>query len=177
MFAFDPKHAELIYRTEGTLPGRIIMDTFVHFTRNVRPDFFQGYGALVNDKGDTWYQIRAAMNPLLLRPKAVSTFLPVIDQVAREFVQKMNAMRDAQGEMPDDFGKELGLWALESIGVFAMGRRLNVMGFEREELEDRFVNVSQLNDTYLFVYLVFSHTSGLWFSELSKILVLWALEF
>lgn len=141
VICLEPKNYEIVFRTEGSWPIRRGIETFNYYRETVRPDIFQGFSGLVNDQGETWHQMRTAVNPVMLRPLTVKAYIPAVDQVAIEFVQKMHVLRDANEEMPADFGTELSLWALESIGMIALDRRLGVMAFERDEESEKLLQV------------------------------------
>lgn len=146
VICLDPKNYEVVFRTEGAWPNRRGIETFRHYREKIRPEVFHGYGGLVNDQGETWYKMRTAVNPVMLRPLTVKAYVPAVDQVAREFVEKMHVLRDANEEMPADFGRELSLWALESIGMIALDRRLGVMVFERDDEAEKLITVCTFVD-------------------------------
>lgn len=141
IIALDPQQYDKVFRTEGPWPFRRGIETFNHFRTEVRPDVFQGYGGLVSDQGETWHNMRTAVSPVMLRPATVRSYVPKVDDIAREFVQKIQLLRDDKCELPADFGTELSLWALESIAMIALDRRLNVMSFQPDEDGQKLVQV------------------------------------
>lgn len=149
VFTFDPDHFEKVFRTEGLWPVRRGIDTFEYYRKKVRPEVFKDMGGLVSDQGETWLKMRSAVNPVMMHPKIVKSYIEPVDMVARDFVKKIRLMRDAKDEMPDDFGNELNLWALESIGVIALDQRLGVLAFERNPDTEQIIKVCwqrSLND-------------------------------
>lgn len=140
----DPKFFEHVFRTEGIWPERRGIATFVHYRKEVRPDVFKNMGGLVSDQGEKWHDLRTVANPVMLAPKTVKSYLSVIEGISREFVERMGELRDASGEMPADFNDELSQWALESVGVIALDRRLGVMDSNRDEDVTRVIEVSCL---------------------------------
>lgn len=141
LITLDPQQYDKVFRTEGAWPYRRGIETFDHYRTKVRPEVFKGFGGLVSDQGETWHKMRTAVSPVMLRPATVRSYVPTVDSIAREFLQKMHMLRDAKDEMPADFGTELSLWALESIGMIALDRRLNVLSFERDEEAQKLVQV------------------------------------
>lgn len=127
IMSFDPDNIEKVFRTEGVWPVRRGIDTFGHYRKKIRPEVFKGYAGLVSDQGETWSKMRMAVNPVMMQPRVVKSYVQPVDVVACEFIEKIHRLRDANGEMPDDFGQELNQWALESIGVIALEQRLGVM--------------------------------------------------
>lgn len=131
LITFNPENAEKVFRTEGKWPVRRGLDTFEYYRKNYRADIFKDMGGLVMDQGETWFKLRSAANPVMLQPKTVNSYIPVVDEVATDFVEKIKGLRKTNDEMPDDFGMELNQWALESIGIIALEKRLGVMSSEK----------------------------------------------
>lgn len=127
LFTMDPKNFEILFRTEGPWPVRKGIDVFEYYRKEIRPDVFKGMGGLVSDQGETWLNMRMAVNPVMLQPRNVKTYILPVDEVAQDFVAKMKLMLDSKNEMPDNFSNELNHWALESIGVIALDQRLGVL--------------------------------------------------
>lgn len=141
LMTFDPNIFEVIYRTEGNWPLRRGLDAFEYFRKQVRPELFGDSAGLVFEQGEKWGNMRKSVGPVMLKLKGVKSYVPVVDQVTREFVAKMGRMRDAKGEMPADFGNEMGLWAIESIGVIALDRRFGVLEPNRNKEADTIIKV------------------------------------
>lgn len=132
VFTFDPIINQKIYKAEGVWPNRRGMDTYEYYRKMVRPDIFKDVGGLVSDQGESWYNLRTKVNPIMMTPRTVKSYMNSVDVVARDFVEKIGMLRDKNDEMPADFVKEIGAWSLESIGVIALDRRLGAMAIERE---------------------------------------------
>lgn len=127
LLAFDPEDFARIYRTEGIWPTRRGMETFTYYRKQVRPDLFHNMGGLLTEQGKDWSDLRSKVNPVMLQPKTVKLYIPSIDEVAVDFLSQVVAKRDANNELPADFNSGLTKWALESIGVIALNRRLGVL--------------------------------------------------
>lgn len=128
VFAFDPKDIEKVYRTEGSWPlRRGGFETLAYYREHLRPDIFKGMGGLVTDQGEPWANLRFKVNPVMLQPKTVKTYVPDVEAVTRDFLELMRASRDANNEVPETFGQDLNKWALESIAVIALNQRLGVL--------------------------------------------------
>lgn len=67
------------------------------------------------------------MNPVMMQPKAVKSYVPVVQTIADEFVERIRQIRDDQFIVPADFGNETNKWALESISCIALNQRLELM--------------------------------------------------
>lgn len=141
LMAFDPKIFEIVYRTEGNWPFRRALETFEYYRKNVRPDFFGGTAGLISDQGEPWANMRKTVQPVMLKPKSIKSYVPSVDDVTREFIAKIHTMRDGNNEMPADFSNEMALWAIESIGLIAMDTRLGVMERNRNDEADGLIKV------------------------------------
>ena len=49
---------------------------------------------------------------MMMRPKSVTQYAPLVNEVVDDFLRKMAAMIDENGEIPD-FKNELLKWSLE----------------------------------------------------------------
>lgn len=141
LMIYEPEHFEKVYRTEGVWPLRSNLETFNHYRYTVRSDVFKNIGGLLSDQGETWYKMRSTVNPIMMLPNIVKAYIPDVDNVASDFVQKIKILKDDKGEMPDDFDNELNQWAMESIGVIALEQRLGVMSFSRNAESEELIKV------------------------------------
>lgn len=148
IFTSDPRHFEIIYATQSNWPLRRSFGTFVHFCKKVRPEVFKGMLGLLNDEGDSWYELRKEVNPLMMSLKTIRAYIPAVDEIACEFVERMGQMRDENGEMPGTFMEDLGGWSLETVGLIALDRRLGVIKSDRGEDVNRFIQVCRLYDKH-----------------------------
>lgn len=151
IFTYDPKDFESVFRTEGAWPYRRTFTVFDYFRRNVRPDVYKNIGGLVNDQGEAWGHMRSVVNPIMLKPKIVNAYIPAIDDVAKDFVEKIKRIRDENQEMPATFGTELNKWSLESIAVIALEHRLGVITNDDDPESQKIIKVC----FFIFIYLSF----------------------
>lgn len=63
----------------------------------------------------------------MMQPKTVKSYLPVVETIVDEFVQRIREIRDENSEVPADFANEANKWALESISSIALDQRLNLL--------------------------------------------------
>lgn len=63
----------------------------------------------------------------------VNLYVPTIDSIAIEFVERLKTLRDENMEMPANFGYELSKWALESISSVAFEERLHILDGKSDE--------------------------------------------
>lgn len=142
LMSFDPKVSELVFRTEGIWPVRRALEIFNFYRRHLRPEVFGEETGLIFDQGKTWYKMRQIVNPVMMKSNAVSSYIPVIDEVTRDFVARIHGLRDENSEMPEDFQNEISLWALESIGSIALDRRIGAFEEPRSEDANMFIKVN-----------------------------------
>lgn len=64
-----------------------------------------------------------------MQPRVTIHYVNKMDLVAQEFIEIIRklAITDPKRQMPDDFGNELNKWALESMGVIAIDKRLGCL--------------------------------------------------
>lgn len=141
VFIFDPKDIETVFRNEGPWPFRKGLATSLHYRKTLRADIFQTSAGLVNDQSETWFKLRTAVNPIMMKPKVVNAYIPEFDTVAKEFVNKVKTLQDDKNEMPDDFQNELFRWALESISLIALEQRLGLLSTDGDQENQKIINV------------------------------------
>ncbi|KAF4530825.1 hypothetical protein B566_EDAN015991 [Ephemera danica] len=75
---FNPTDIEKIFRTEGMWPSRPQMESFVHYRKVIRKDFFEGIGGVLVDQGKEWHEARSQVNPIMMQPRAVKRYTETI---------------------------------------------------------------------------------------------------
>ncbi|KAH8407674.1 hypothetical protein KR222_010230, partial [Zaprionus bogoriensis] len=128
IFTYNPVDFELTYRNEGLWPIRIGLESFTYYRKVQRPDIFGGIGGLVSEQGKSWADIRNKVNPVLMKVQNVRQNLPQIDQIAKEFVDKLETLRDPLTHtLSADFHDQLKMWAFESISFVALNTRMGLL--------------------------------------------------
>ena len=62
--------------------------------------------------GERWYRLRSAVQRLMMRPREVSSLLPLADAAARALADRVAAEVTPQGEL-HDLSELVFKWALE----------------------------------------------------------------
>lgn len=166
VMTYDPKIFEIVYRTEGSWPIRRALETFEYYRIHVRPEVYGGVAGLIFDQGETWSHMRKNVQPVMMKPKAVKSYVPVTDQVTREFMAKVGTMLDENSELPAKFNHEMALWAIESIGVIALDTRLGMLKETRNDEADRVIKVHSVIgfiDVLIYSSYLFRPSEIFWF--------------
>lgn len=79
-------------------------------------------------QGKTWQDTRTKVNPVMMNPKTVKSYIGAVDQISTDFVQRIRMIRERETqEMPNNFINELNKWSLESISYIALNQRLGLL--------------------------------------------------
>ncbi|GAB0094259.1 Cytochrome P450 [Sergentomyia squamirostris] len=129
----DPEDFRKVFQVQGQFPIRRGFDTALHYRTKIRQDFYQGVIGLAVDQGASWWDFRQKVNPAMMKPQTAKKYVPAIDEVAQDFVKRIQGKLDVNQETPDDFYSELNMWALESIATITMDTRLGI--FENSNMD------------------------------------------
>ncbi|XP_052738160.1 cytochrome P450 CYP12A2-like [Bicyclus anynana] len=69
--------------------------------------------------------MRFSINQVMLKTKMIKLYGNTMEQVAEDMVERIRFIRNKDNTLKNDIFTELNLWALESVGVVALGGRLN----------------------------------------------------
>lgn len=134
LVTYNPKTFEQILRTEGTMPIRNSLHTIRYYRSNYRQDIYGKTRGIGTENGERWLDLRTKVNPILMQPKAVKSYITKTDQIAKEFADVIREIRNPETlEMPNTFGKNLKRWALETTGSIALDERLNALKGDTED--------------------------------------------
>ncbi|CAD7090139.1 unnamed protein product [Hermetia illucens] len=140
VFTHKPEHFEIVFRTEGQWPVRPVLDTIKSFRENIRSDIFGVHAGLLHSQGKKWGDFRSIVNPVLMQPKTTKLYIPIIDQVASDFLGRIRFLRNpTTNQLPENFEDELNKWTLESIGVIALDTRLGLISNKANEKAMEFI--------------------------------------
>ncbi|XP_013161641.1 PREDICTED: cytochrome P450 CYP12A2-like [Papilio xuthus] len=125
---YDAESIAHILRSENLMPKRPGFQSLEHY----RKEYKKKHGkvthemsGLATDHDENWKTLRSAVSPILLQPKTVKLYSNILDDVANDMIKRMRSIRDENNMLKSDLATEMNLWALESIGLVALGHRLN----------------------------------------------------
>lgn len=123
----SPDDCETIVRSTMDNPIRPALESLKRVRMKAVDDYFEKKTGLIIENGEEWKRVRTRVQTPMMKPKNVSAYLAEMDMVALEFMERISAFQEANGEMPEDFQVELYKWALESVSLVALGRRLGCL--------------------------------------------------
>ncbi|XP_075148687.1 cytochrome P450 CYP12A2-like [Haematobia irritans] len=136
VFSHNPQDIEKLLHNQGVWPFRPGSEGLSYHRSVHRGDFFQGVEGLIASNGEQWGTFRSTVNPILLQPKNVQLYLQKISTVNKELLNRIIEIRDpSSNEVPANFEEELNLWALESISIVALDKKLGLMSEARDNAE------------------------------------------
>lgn len=122
-FLYDAEISAHILRSENTMPLRPGFPSLDYYRKSkVKENEPTG---LITDNGDLWRQFRTTVNPVMLQPKTIRLYTNQLDEVAQDMIKRMKSIRGDNNMLQGKFDMEMNLWSLESIGLVALGCRLN----------------------------------------------------
>ncbi|KAL9965314.1 hypothetical protein ACROYT_G029095 [Oculina patagonica] len=123
VFFEKPTDVEAVFKGDGIHPMRpdeIFKATREYMNSRELPE---GLSSLTD--GEKWVRLRKALAPKMLRPKNIHDNLENFNNVARDAIDHMVAIRGADWTIPDLEG-ELAKFAAESIGTVAFDERVGL---------------------------------------------------
>ncbi|XP_027259619.1 cytochrome P450 11B1, mitochondrial isoform X3 [Cricetulus griseus] len=122
-----PQDAEKIFQVDNTQPCRMPLEPWIAHREH------RGLGRgvfLLN--GPEWRLNRLRLNPYVLSPKAVQKFVPMVDMVARDFLEalKKKVLVNAHGSLSMDFQSCVFNYTIEASHFVLFGKRLGLLGYD-----------------------------------------------
>lgn len=168
IFITEPNDFETVFRNEGPWPFRRGLAVFDKFRKEIRPDVFKDMGGLVSEQGESWAKLRSIVSPIMLKPSTVNSYIPVVDEITTDFCDQMKWSRDDNNEIPADFRYDLNSWALESISLIGLNRRLNIIGRNKNP-NVKALDLIKAMDDFLSISLDLEMKPSVWrYVETSK---------
>ncbi|XP_022116860.2 cytochrome P450 CYP12A2 [Pieris rapae] len=125
IFLLDAEASAQILRNENWMPARPGFASFEHYRKRKNKNNPDEPTGLLTDHGEAWRKFRTTVNPILLHTKTIKLYSKILEEVAEDMVTRMKHLRKPDNTIDGKLDIEMNLWALESIGVVALGGRLN----------------------------------------------------
>ncbi|CAH2063620.1 unnamed protein product, partial [Iphiclides podalirius] len=122
---YDAESIAYVLRSENWLPKRPGFQSLEHYRKVYKKNNENDVTGLTTDHGEQWKKLRSMVNPVLMQPKTIKLYSTILDEVAKDMIERMKSNRDENNMIKGDLSEEMNLWALESISVVALGGRLN----------------------------------------------------
>ncbi|KAJ9592119.1 hypothetical protein L9F63_001347 [Diploptera punctata] len=127
VFVFDGNCIEQVFRREEVMPHRPSMPSLRYYKQYLRKDFFGNTAGVIGIHGKQWDEFRCQVQQVMLQSGAAKNYVGPLNQVADDFMSRMEILKDENQELPDNFLGEIYKWALESIGRVALDTRLGCL--------------------------------------------------
>ncbi|XP_042881582.1 probable cytochrome P450 49a1 [Penaeus japonicus] len=157
----NPDDCERLLRFTMHNPLRMPMSSLKAVREETVDDFFEKKTGLLIENGDEWWRVRSKVQTPMMKPKLVGTYLQQMDEVSIDFTDRIAELQAEHGEMPSNFQFELYKWALESVGLVALNRRLGCLDPDIPEGSDSLRLIEIVNDILQAVNDI-EVSSGLW---------------
>ncbi|KAK8744763.1 hypothetical protein OTU49_000603, partial [Cherax quadricarinatus] len=123
----NPYDAETVIRATMDNPIRDGFESFKKIRQEAVDNYFENKTGILTENGEEWWRVRRQVQTSMMKVKEVVAYLPVMDQISLEFMDRIASLQSQFGEMPSDFQNEMYKWALESVGSVALNRRLGCL--------------------------------------------------
>lgn len=127
VLVINPDHIKAMIRATMDNPVRYGFLSLKKIRLEMEDDYFEGKTGVLSENGEEWWRVRSRVQTPMLKSKNVVSYLSQVDQITLDFIERMAFFQAKHGEMPHDFQTELYKWALESVGVVALNRRLGCL--------------------------------------------------
>ncbi|KAK4317345.1 hypothetical protein Pmani_011567 [Petrolisthes manimaculis] len=122
-----PEDCETMVRATMDNPIRDGFTSLKKIREDTLDDYFEGKSGILAENGEEWWRVRSRVQTPMMKAKNVNSFITPMDEVTLEFTDRMAELQKLHGEMPSNFQTELYKWALESVGLVALNRRLGCL--------------------------------------------------
>ncbi|XP_044746952.1 probable cytochrome P450 49a1 [Coccinella septempunctata] len=127
LFVFNGDDIRKVFKQEETLPHRPSMPSLHYYKQKLRKDFFDGNAGVIGVHGEEWDEFRKKVQKFLLPPSAAKVYVGPLDDIARDFLSRMEESLDNNLELPPHFLSEIYKWALESVVRVSLDTRLGCL--------------------------------------------------
>ncbi|KAL7643898.1 UNVERIFIED_CONTAM: hypothetical protein RMT77_005907 [Armadillidium vulgare] len=123
----NPDDIENLFRITMKEPVRTEIGSLMKIRHEAADNFFDKNAGILTENFDEWRRVRSKIQTPMMKPKNIVKYLKAMDDVSIDFTDRIADLQRKYGEMPNDFLNEIYKWALESIGIVALNRRLGCL--------------------------------------------------
>ncbi|XP_071514365.1 probable cytochrome P450 49a1 [Panulirus ornatus] len=128
VFISDPLDIERLYRETFDNPVRPFFFSLKKVREINRAKYFKtNETGILTEHGEEWWRVRSRVQVHSMKPRTVAQYLLQMDRVAQEFIVRCAGQRNDNNELPEEFLQELYKWALESLCLVTLGRRVGCL--------------------------------------------------
>ncbi|XP_063609389.1 probable cytochrome P450 49a1 [Penaeus indicus] len=122
-----PEDKETVLRATKNNPIRNALTSLKKIRDETNDNFFDKNGGLLTEQGEKWWRVRRAVQTPMMKPKNVDAYMPEVDAVTLQFMDRIAMLQQEFGEMPHNFLQEIYKWAFEAVCVVALNRRMGCL--------------------------------------------------
>lgn len=119
-------------------------------------------GGLLNEQDEAWGKMRSTVSPILLKPATVNAYIPVVDEIAIEFCDRIKTLRNDKNELPPNFFFELNKWALETVASIAVDQRLHILDGKKDDKNSKASQLIKAVDDFFTLSYELEMLPNLW---------------
>ncbi|XP_063586002.1 probable cytochrome P450 49a1 [Penaeus indicus] len=144
----DPDDCEKLLRLTMHNPQRMPMASIKSVREKAADGFFKNRTGILLENGEEWWRVRSKVQTPMMKPKLVGAYLQQMDRVSSEFTDRIAQLQAEHGEMPSDFQFELYKWALESVSLVALNRRMGCLNPDVSQDSNALRMIEVVNDIF-----------------------------
>ena len=136
----DPADFTEFFRQDAEFPKMPSLTLAVGDYKLKRKDMWpSGLRGLIGADGHEWWNFRQLVQTHTMRPGAISPYIPVLEDIAKEFVVLLHDKLDNMKETPSYTERLFKRYSLESIACVVLNQRLNCLDPKPGSREELFI--------------------------------------
>ncbi|MCL4125580.1 UNVERIFIED_CONTAM: hypothetical protein GTU68_048614 [Idotea baltica] len=147
----SPDDIEKMYKVTSANPVRDGFQSLKKVRDETKDNYFEQKSGLLPENHDEWWRVRSRVQTPMMKQRNLFQYLPQMDQISREFLDRIAQLQKENGEMPSSFLQEIYKWSLESVGLVALNRRFGCLDPNIKADSSQLQLIKTVND--IFKYL------------------------
>jgi len=124
VFLYNPDHFHVLSRNEPRIPISPVFDIFDYIRSHKLGNRYTASKGLISNMED-WYETRKAVQKVMMRPNSAMHYVPEVEEIVLELIDKVEAEKDSQGKY--ELNNELKKFATDAISLMFIGKKLGAM--------------------------------------------------